>query len=364
MFTETQEHKTGRLRRVLDLAATPHGIDHYLDQVFPTFSSTEGRGRIESVRRQTVNTVTLNIRPNRQWRGFTAGQYTELSVEIDGVRHTRCYSISGAEGDRSVELTIKAQPEGLVSNFLVRHARPGMVVGLAPARGDFCLPNARPERLLLMSGGSGITPVLAMLSTLCAEQHRRPVTFVHYARSAADMTYCDELDALVAENDSVRLVRIFTEDPGCGDLDGFVDENQLDAIDPAWRSTETYLCGPAPLMAAIGDLFAAAGAGERLHTEAFTLTQVVSEAPTVSGTLKLRRSGVSVLTDGAPLLEQIERAGLAPKSGCRMGICHTCVCPLVGGTVRDLTTGQLTTGPTDTIRICVSAPVGDVDLDL
>jgi ferredoxin-NADP reductase len=374
----TQSRSTRAIRRavkILDAAATPHGFDRYAELVAPTWSTNEVRGRVVGVRRQTASTVTLTIEANRNWAGFTAGQYTQLTVEIDGVRYTRCYSMANAATDatranRTLELTVKAHPEGVVSNFLVTNAQVGMVVGLSPAAGEFTLPQAatRTDHLLLVSGGSGITPVMGMLRTLCAEGHSGPVTFVHYCLTAAEMTYGPELDALAGAHPNVRVVRIFTDEPGAGDLEGFVDPAQLDAIDPAWVAAETYLCGPAGLMGAMTRIFDAAGISERLHTEAFTLGQLVAEAGDVAGSIRFSTSERDVASDGRVILEQAEAAGLRPVHGCRMGICHTCTCPLVSGTVRNVRTGQLTAGRADgpgkEIQICINAPVGDIELNL
>jgi ferredoxin-NADP reductase len=367
----TQTAPRGLLRRTisrLDALATPHGIDRYVELVAPTWSSTEVRGRIVDVHHGTADSVTLTIRPNGLWTGFTAGQFTQLSVEIDGVRHTRCYSMATSADDADgFELTVKAHPQGTVSRFLKDHAAVGMVVGLTPASGAFTLPAVRPAHLLLMSGGSGITPVMAMLRTLCAQGHTGTVTFVHYALTPDDMIYRDELEALSVAHPNVRLVRIFTDAPGTGDLDGFLTLAQLDAIDPAWRTTETYLCGPAPLMDGARSLYEQAGAADRLHTEAFTLAQVIAEAGAVDGTLRFGTTGRSVANDGRPILEQAEAAGLSPEHGCRMGICHTCTRSLTCGTVRNVVDGELTTAPAETgvaIRVCVSAPVGDAQVDL
>jgi ferredoxin-NADP reductase len=352
----------------LDAFATPHGIDRYLELVVPTWSSTEVRGRIVAVRHGTPDSVTLTIRPNGNWRGFTAGQFTQLTVEIDGVRHTRCYSMATAACSAGAfELTVKAHPQGTVSRYLKDHAAVGLVVGLAPAGGEFTLPAVRPERLLLMSGGSGITPVMSMLRTLCAEGHDRPVTFVHYALTEADMIYRAELEALASAHPNLRVVRIFTDAPGTGDLDGFLSIAQLDAIDPSWRTTPTYVCGPPPLMDGARALYAEAGATELLRTEAFTLANLLAETGAQGGILRFEGSELDVVDDGRPILEQAEAAGLAPEHGCRMGICHTCTRSLTCGTVRDLVTGDLTTAPGQTgvaIRICVSAPVGDAHIDL
>jgi predicted ferric reductase len=157
--------------RLLEALATPHGLDRYLELVNPMLTVRELRGEITEVRRTTPDSIVLTVRPTRQWRGFRAGQFVQVTVVIDGVRRTRCYSPSDSQlrDDGRFELTVKAHPGGLVSQWLHANARPGLVLALAPADGAFTLPDPRPERLLFVSGGSGITPVLSMLRTLCAE---------------------------------------------------------------------------------------------------------------------------------------------------------------------------------------------------
>ncbi len=354
-----------RALRVADAVATPYGVDRYVELVRPSWSSTEVRAKVMAVARTTPRSVTVTLRPNGNWTGFSAGQYTQLSVEIDGVRNTRCYSManSASAGDGLIELSITAHPHGRVSQHLRQFAEKGQTVGLTTAEGRFTLPEEEPDHLLLISGGSGITPVMSMLRTRCGLGWEKPLTFVHYALTEADMLYRDELEGLARTAPAVRLVRIFTDEPGHGDLDGFLSRRQLDRAAPEWAGAEAFVCGPAPLMQSARDLFARQGRGEHLHTESFTLTPFGAAGP-VDGRVRFGVSEIGVASDGAPLLLQAEAAGLAPLSGCRMGICHTCTRQLRTGTVRDAVTGDLTTGPDANIRICVSVPVGDVEIDL
>lgn len=352
-----------RVLGAVDALAAPHGIDRYVEQLLPTWSSTEVRGRVTDVDRSAAGSTILTVEPNGNWPGFRAGQYTQLTVEIDGVRHTRCYSMaSSASLDGSFQLGIKAHPDGLVSQHLLAHAEPGMVVGLTPPAGDFHLPDDRPDRLLLVSGGSGITPVASMLRTLCAEGHTRPVTFLHYARTAEAMLFRDDIAALEAAHDNVTVLATF--DDGTGDLTGRLCEAHLDAADPQWRDAEAYVCGPAPLMDAVSDLYDGVGAGHQVHREAFTLPAFVGEAGDVGGSVRFGASDLVVESDGRPLLEQAEANGIEPEHGCRMGICHTCTRSLTCGTLRDAVTGELTSDPGVDVRICVNVPVGDVEIDL
>ena len=364
MFTET-------LRRVADAFAAPHGVDRFVEQVAPTWSTSEVRGRIVEVDRSADGSVVLTIAANGNWTDFRAGQYTQVTVEIDGVRHTRCYSMASAAttGSRRFQLGIKAHPEGLVSRYLLASATEGMVVGLTPPAGEFHLPDDRPDRVLLVSGGSGITPVMSMLRTLCAEGHTGPVTFLHYATTPDAMLFRDDVVALGAAHPNVTVLTAFNEAPDAGDLTGFLDHTHLDAADPHWRDADVFVCGPSPLMDSVRERYEAAGAGHRFHQEAFTLPQFAAElgwgeAGAVGGSVRFGASDLVIESDGRPLLDQAEAAGLDPQHGCRMGICHTCTRSLTTGCVRDAVTGELTSGQDVEIRVCVSVPVGDIDIDL
>jgi ferredoxin-NADP reductase len=354
-----------RAARVFDAVATPTGVDRYVELVRPSWSSTEVRAKVVQVARTTPRSVTLTLRPNGNWSGFQPGQYTQLSVEINGVQHTRCYSMTNAPGQgRTIELAITAHPDGLVSQHLVEQARRGQMVRLTRAQGFFTLPASEPDHLLFVSGGSGITPVMSMLRARESRGWTKPVTFVHYARSRADMIFADELEHLAGTTRGLRLCRVFTDRPGTGDHDGLLSASQLDEMAPGWREAEAFVCGPDTLMAAARTLFIETGRAAHLHTEAFTLGNVIAEAGTIPGSLHFSDSEFGVANDGAPILVQAERAGLAPQHGCRMGICHTCTRVLCSGTVRDAVTGELTSGPDAHIRICVNVPMGDIEVDL
>lgn len=350
----------------LDALTAPHGIDRYLESLHPTWSFRAIKATVTGIARPTWDSVTLTLLPNRRWPGFVAGQYTELTVEIGGVRHTRCYSMANAanSGSREIELTVKAQPGGRVSRWIREHACTGDVVTLSPPQGEFVLPPVRPDRILLISGGSGITPVMSMLRTLCAEGHTGPVTFLHYNYTAGSTPYLADLARIAADRLNVRIVRAFTNEPGRGELDGFFGRDHLLAAEPHYASAETYVCGPPALMGAAGKLYRDEGLRDRLHLEAFTLPAYAVRTEDVAGTVSMARAGVDIVDDGRPLLLQAEAAGLKPASGCRMGICRTCTCRMAAGTVRNVVTGATTSGPDVSIQLCVNAPVGDVTLDL
>jgi stearoyl-CoA 9-desaturase NADPH oxidoreductase len=359
MFTQTSTRSFGK--RVLgsglvDLLTGPHGVDRYTELVAPTWTLGEARAKVVDVRRTTPRSVTLTLAPNAAFTSahpVKAGQYVNLSVDVDGRRHTRCYSPANAEGSPHLELTIGHHDDGLVSTYLLERARRGMVVGLAGVGGDFVLPAQRPRRILFVSGGSGITPVMAMLRTLVAERHRGEIAFVHYARSPREACYREEL---AAHNDlpGVRVLHGYTRS-GAGDLVGSFGPQHLAA---AMRSPDAvFVCGPTTLVEAVQQHC------DNVYTESFVPPVFQPPANPSGGRITFANSGIDVVDDGRSLLEQAESAGLSPENGCRMGICHTCTRRKTAGTVRNLITGAVSTADED-VQICVSVPVGNVDLSL
>jgi ferredoxin-NADP reductase len=353
--------------RFLEAVATPHGVDSYLEQIDPLLVAGECRAEVVAVDRGTEESVTLTLRPNRAWRGFRAGQFVNLTVEIDGVRHQRCYSPACAEGrGGTLEITTKRHPEGLVSNFLVDRAEAGMVVGLSAAEGDFHLPDPRPlssSGVLLIGGGSGITPLLAILRTLLAEGYERPVALLYYAPDADRCIYRAELERLAAAHPNFQLLRSYTRDPGAGELDGHFNPIHLPHSAPDFTEAETFACGPPALLDAVRGTWAN-GLEHRLHVESFVPPTFVPVGDPGEGQVSFADSGVAVANSGESLLQQAEAAGLRPEYGCRMGICHTCTCRKRSGTHKNLITGEVSSAPDEEIQLCVSAALGDLTVEL
>jgi ferredoxin-NADP reductase len=349
---------------LLEALAAPHGVDRYLELIRPSWSLREARAEIVEIRRQTADSVTLTLRPNENWRGFATGQFVRLTVEIDGVRHTRCYSPACSEHTPGrIEITVRAHPEGRVSGFLDRAARLGMVVGLSAADGDFVLPADRPERLLMISGGSGVTPVMSMLRTLCDEGHAGAVTFIHYAPTSDAVLYRSELRAIAARHPNVRVIHAHTRD-AAGDLTGHLCREHLRAVAPDAAVAETYVCGPPGLVESARRIWAEDGTEQLLHVESFLPPSLAGRSGRAEGCVSFAQAGQRVANSGRSLLEQAEQAGLNPRFGCRMGICHTCTCRKTAGSVANLVTGEVSSADEEDIQICVSVPVGDVELDL
>ena len=352
----------GTLRdRFLQLAeriTTPLVPADYLDIIDPLRSGTQLRGRIVEIHPETRDAVSLVIKPGRGWHSHTPGQYIRIGVDVDGVRQWRAYSLT-SETDRPdgcIAITVKAIPDGKVSNHLVRRATVGTIVQLDHAAGEFTLPVAASPKVLFVTAGSGITPVMGMLRNM--PKHIDDIVVVHSAPTSADVIFAGEL-RMLARQGRIRLIEKHT------DADGMLNTADLCALVDDLAERETWACGPTGMLDILEQHWSDTGMPERLHTERFRPTVVASGE---GGTVTFTKSGTVVETPGdQTLLDAGEAAGVLMPSGCRMGICFGCVTPLRQGAVRDLRNGDITTAaPGDGVLIqtCVSAAAGTCDIDL
>lgn len=349
----------------MDAAAvltTPLLPDDYLAYVNPLWSRREPRGRVDAVMAETRDCVTLWLRPASGWPAHVPGQYVRVGVDVDGVRRWRTYSLTSAPGRRDgrIAITVKLVPGGIVSAHLVRQARQGMILRLAPPAGEFVVPDTIEAPLLFVTAGSGVTPVMAMLRALSRGRGGLPdAAHVHLAPSRADTIFGWELRALARRHD--RYVLHEHHD----DRDGRWSVACLDRRVPDWRARETWACGPAGLLDAMTERFARAGIRERLHLERFRPVAAAAGVGGEGGHVRFLASGKETEADGTtPLLVAGERAGALLPHGCRMGICNSCIGRLRVGAVRDLRTGEVQHADGQLVRTCVSAAAGPVEIDL
>ena len=349
------------LRNAAARLTTPLLPDDYLSMINQLWSARELRGRVVSVIPETADAATLVIKPGLGWRfDHQPGQYVGIGVAIHGRFHWRSYSLTSAPTSRrgTITITVKAMPEGLLSQHLVRGLEPGTIVRLALPQGEFVLPDPPPPKLLFVTGGSGITPVMAMLRTMELRGSLTDIVLLHSARSADTMLFRDELRNLHDRHTKVELHEQLTEHDKHLSL-----TLDLDRVCPDWRERHAWVCGPSAMLDEAGQVWEAAGLSDSLHRERFAAFLTGGEAE--GGRVHFARSGLSADVDGATtLLQAGERAGIPMPFGCRIGICHTCVVPLTAGRARDLRTGAEHRGDHQKVQTCVTAAAGDCVLDI
>ena len=351
-----------RVRQAGSKLTTPLHPDDYLSLVNPLWSSRELRGRVEEVIPETDDAATLVIRPGWGWRyDHRPGQYVGIGVQVDGKFQWRSYSVSSPpkRRRRTISITVRAMPEGKLSSHLVNGLEPGTIVRLAKPEGDFVLPDPPPAKMLFLVGGSGITPVMAMLRTLDRRSQKNdramPDVLLHYSSTSPKrMIFREEIRGLAAQHEGLTFHEQHT------DTDGMLEMADLDGLCADWRERETWACGPGPMLDAISEHWEGAGAEERLHLERFSL-----ELGGEGGTITFQTTGKTIEADGATtILEAGEQAGVGMPYGCRMGICHTCTLTLVSGTIRDLRSGDEFGQPNEPVQTCVTAAASDCTFDI
>ena len=350
-----------RALRAIRAFTSPLLPDDYLELINPLWSTRELRGRIEAIEPETEDAATVVIKPGYEWEGHEPGQYLRIGLDINGRRHWRAYSITSDPGrpDGCISITIKHVEEGVVSPYLVRHGRPGSIVGLGGVEGEFTLPDPLPEKLLFISAGSGITPIMSMLRDLRRREAIEDVVHLHSARTEEDIIFGSQLSELQDACEGYTLHKQLTG------ADGRLTVERLVELVGDWRERETFLSGPGEMIDTLHDHWESEGVLERLHLERFQ--PIIGEAGEQGegGQIKFAKSKCEARSDGSvPILVAGEEEGLHLPFGCREGICHTCVGELRSGQVRDLRTGRVTGSQGEMVRTCINAPEGNIEIAL
>jgi ferredoxin-NADP reductase len=351
-----------RVLKALSSLSSPLLPDDYLELINPLWSTRELRGRVEDVRPETRDASTVLIKPGYSWPGHKPGQYVRIGVDVNGVRHWRAYSLTSDpyREDGLISVTPKRVDAGVVSPYLVNRAKPGTIITLSNIEGDFVLPDPVPEKLLFISAGSGVTPIMSMLRHLDHYDELGDVVLLHSARHSDEVMFGPQLRELAGRHERFALHEQLTGEQGR------MGPGDLDHLCPDWRERETYISGPNEMLDAFNERFDRDGDCDRLHMERFQPKLGLGQAGEgEGGSIKFLMSDCEAQSDGhIPILVAGEEAGLELPYGCREGICHTCVGELRSGRVRDLRNGKVYGQEGEVIRTCISAPEGPIEIDL
>jgi stearoyl-CoA 9-desaturase NADPH oxidoreductase len=355
-----------RAVKLAEAATTPYEPSDFLDLFHPLRSGADLRARIVSVQPETADAATIVLQPGADWAGHIPGQFIRIGIDVNGVRQWRAYSLThGPRADGLISITVKAVRGGIVSTHLVHGAKAGTMVHLEQAAGEFVLPaDIAGHKMLFVTAGSGITPVVGMLRNLfpvtdegvldLPRSRGLDITVVHLARTETESIFIDHLRALNAAG-AIRLIARMD------DVHGVLNVDYLDGLVPDLAERTTYACGPPGLIAGLREHHEARELP--LYVEQFQLAEVI---PAEGGTITFTGSGRTLEAAGdRPILDVAEDSGVLMPSGCRMGICMGCVLPMTEGAVRDLRNGELTIarpGETATggvkVQTCISAAAG------
>lgn len=333
-------------------------IDELLERVNPMWALSRTKARVVELRSETADTRTFVLKPNAHWAGHLAGQHCLIELDINGVRQRRAFSLSSADS-RLCSFTVRRQPGAGVTAWMHERLGIGTVVSLSSAQGEFVLPAQRPQRLLMLGIGSGVTPLMAMLEQLHAEGYAGDIVFVHGSRTAGDAIFAGRLAELAARWPALKCLSHFSANHGHASFESIAHQV------PDYAQRHTLMCGPGGFMQNIIDGYGERGLSAQLQYERFGLPPSRAAAP--GEALEVRCGPSERLFEAAPrqsLLEAAEAGGLSPKHGCRIGICRSCQCRKKSGSVENLLTGARSDAPDELIQLCISAARSDLELDL
>ena len=345
--------------------------------------------RVARVDREAANVVSLSIEQTdaAPLPAALPGQFLVLRLRTtpDGPMLLRNYSMSGMPGARTYRVSVKREANGVVSSYLHGHVQAGDILETSAPRGGFTLRSGDAP-VVLLSAGIGATPVLAMLHSLSSAGSRREIWWVYGARNRAEHPFAKEsrglLQTLVNSRSHIVYSKPDSEDKLGVDYDsvGHVDAPLLDRLGVA-RGADFYLCGPPSFLRDLTAGLKTWGADStRIHAEVFG-----SETPITPGIapsshppvhapagaagigpqISFTRSGLIVPWDPrfSSLLELAEACDVPVQWSCRTGVCHTCECSLIGGSVH-YQPDPLEPPATGNLLICCSTPSGEVEIDL
>lgn len=323
---------------------------------------------------------------------FEAGQHLTIRVTPDGADRPviRTYTTSSAPDDPHYRISVKREPDGLVSNHLHGALQPGNRIEAKAPRGAFFIDAAETRPAILLAGGVGVTPMISMAQHMVNEgirtRHFRPLTVLHAARTTDQRAFAGDFQNLVRQSGGVIRYYSFIGQPAAGEKPG-IDFNGAGRITAdvlrqilALDDYDVFLCGPPPFMQAMYDAVRSLGVRDtRVFAEAFGPASLIRQpdkaaAPTTQvdeadkSIIKFTKSGFEQQWSegGTTILETAEAHGLSPDFSCREGICGTCAVRLKSGTVAYRIEPQATRAD-DEILICCAIPAKGaetVEIDL
>ena len=317
----------------------------------------------EVVAREFV-TFWFEQQNQKQLPDYLPGQHLPIELTIDEQPVFRCYTLSSSPSRKGrYAITVKRVDDGKVSNWLHDHLREGDTLKAEPPGGGFHLSD-KTDKLLLMSAGSGITPMMAMLRYLADHDQIMDVVFYHQCRTQTDIAFQDELKQLQQQYNRLSIQIVLTQPEadwrGCC---GRFTHHHL-AFIPEWTQRQTFVCGPAGFMKEVRGILTRAGLPQDFyHQESFgePITKVSGEEKTVQISIN---GQLFQGNNQQPLLDQAENEGIGLPYSCRVGLCGACKVKVESGSVQQpevsgLMPDEVAQGY---VLACCSVPETDVEL--
>ena len=292
---------------------------------------------------QTRDSKTLRFEIPKE-RGFHAkpGQFLTFQWTVDDQRVTRSYTISSSPiHENYVEITPKRMENGCVSVFLNGQAKPGLVVEASGPYGQFYFDETLHKSIVLIAAGSGITPMISMLSYIDDLKLANPVRLLYCVRTRADIIFQGELERLGRSLPHFTYeVCLSRPDPNWKGHSGRLTEEIVSQNTTDLDSPTFFLCGPKGFMDSAHQILSTLGINEdRILQESFgggerSTEPRRGEARGVETVVFIQSGKVCEVSAGSTLLDLAEKNGVQIPYGCRQGLCGACATRVVSGTVQ------------------------------
>lgn len=308
----------------------------------PEYLSLTCLSRVEETQDAATFYFTLNDGNSLNYR---PGQFISVNIVVDGQSHRRAYTLSSSPSrSESLAITVKRVDSGLVSNYLLDHLQAGMEIQALPPGGLFYYEPAKVQpRLLMVSAGSGITPMLSMSRYLLDTNADVSIHFIHCARSYQDVICRDELQQMANSKPQFKLDLMLSDQSHPDYHFGLLDEAKLKQLVDDWQATSLFTCGPAPFMQMVRN--SAERNGLNMHNffqESFESPTLVANPeqgiePSPQGELAQYKVQLpafnksAMVNSGDLLLDALEEQGLPIIAACRSGVCGSCKCKVTQG---------------------------------
>lgn len=333
--------------------------------------------RCISIRSETPNAKTYVFAlPHGKAFDFEPGQFLNLIFLVDGREHVRSYSISSSSTFRErVSITVKRVHGGAVSNWLFDNLRVGDAVTAIGAAGIFSCGISPREPILLLTAGSGITPAASMLRSLVDRGSDADIVLVHFATTAEEMIFRDEMAYWARCLSNARIIPVATQPgrhSGWVGASGRLSADLLKGLVPDLKHRQIYCCGPAGFMTAADQIVSGAGVPrDRFFIESFDAqaddsSEVEVDSSASGYVVAFARSGKEAKAGpGTTVLKAAKDADVRILSSCNKGVCGTCRVKLIAGTVEIQHQGGIKEREIDQgyILACCSRPTSDLLVD-
>jgi ring-1,2-phenylacetyl-CoA epoxidase subunit PaaE len=316
--------------------------------------------RVSSIERLTDDAVAITFDVPPELRGefrFQAGQHVSVRSPVVGDDVRRNYSICAPATSGRLRIGVKRLPDGVFSSYAAEKLRPGDVLDIMTPTGSFCTPlhQGQRKRYGAIAAGSGITPVLSILSTALEIEPGSSAVLIYVNRTTLSIMFLEDLEDLKNRYpDRFQLIHVLDEEPMdveilSGRLDAARLRRILDCLVRPVDVDEWFLCGPLPMTDAAREVLLACGAGdEHIHRELFFVgpppaagdrtpaadTSEPAEGASVTVLLDGRAQTFVLPEDGASILEATLRYRADAPFACKNGVCGTCRAKVVEGKVR------------------------------